>query len=625
MRSGKHCNKYIAIVSVILAMAMLLCGCNTNQTETAANATPTPVTDAPQSEPDAVTQPTPTEPAEPVQEAGEDLPMIYAHVNGSVLSILPADNPSSEAYAELLKTGDVTVNMHDYGSFEKVGALGTELTRSDEQITTEPGDVILYQGNQITIYYDVNTWSFTRLGKVQGLTQQELKAILGEGDVTVTFSLNPAEETTASKNVLVVFFSRTGHTKPLAEYAAEILNADLYEIEAKIPYTDDDIKYYTDCRADREQQDPTARPEIAGELPDVSRYDTILIGYPIWHGQAPKIIYTFLESVNLSRKWIIPFCTSASSPVGSSAENLHPLAPDALWEDGTRFAIGTTREEILEWLSSQEYEMLKDEDTIGAEAEKSPLPEDSAAQEISAPTTEQHEPEERLTSDRFVSQGVALNYALYAPETISDTMPMIVFLHGSHGRGDDIEQVLDHGFPRFLLRGELGNIPAWVLMPQLPENASGWEEYDPQVIALINDICETHPVDRERISLTGHSMGGIGTWKLAIRHPDVFSCIAPISGKLSANESELEILAGIPTRAFVGDQDITELFYDENTGNMNYLSENNPDFLFSVIENADHSAVAKKIYTAGSVPYRINASFSVKLPEIIAWLLDHAN
>ena len=99
--------------------------------------------------------------------------------------------------------------------------------------------------------------------------------------------------------MLVVIFSRTGHTKPLAEYIAEDLNADLYEIEAKVPYTDDDIKYYTNCRADREQNDPSARPEIAGELPDVTGYDTVFLGYPIWHGQAPKIIYTFLEGVQI--------------------------------------------------------------------------------------------------------------------------------------------------------------------------------------------------------------------------------------------------------------------------------------------------------------------------------------
>ena len=100
-----------------------------------------------------------------------------------ILPILAADNSSTDAFLDLLKTGDVTIDMHDYGSFEKVGPLGTILPRNDEQITTEPGDVILYQGNQITIYYDVNSWSFTRLGKVQDLSKEELKKILGHGDV----------------------------------------------------------------------------------------------------------------------------------------------------------------------------------------------------------------------------------------------------------------------------------------------------------------------------------------------------------------------------------------------------------------------------------------------------------
>ena len=127
----------------------------------------------------------------PAAPEGEER-MIYAHVGGKTLRILPAENSSADAFLELLKRGDVTVEMHDYGNFEKVGPLGTSLPRNDEQITTEPGDVILYQGNQITIYYGVNSWSFTRLGKVQDLPQAQLKEILGSGNVTVTFSLRDA-------------------------------------------------------------------------------------------------------------------------------------------------------------------------------------------------------------------------------------------------------------------------------------------------------------------------------------------------------------------------------------------------------------------------------------------------
>lgn len=100
-----------------------------------------------------------------------------------------ADNSSAMAFYELLEKDPVTIKMTDYGNFEKVSPLGTKLPRNDTQITTQAGDIILYQGNQITIYYDTNSWNFTRLGKVDGVTQAELKKILGKGDVTAVFSV----------------------------------------------------------------------------------------------------------------------------------------------------------------------------------------------------------------------------------------------------------------------------------------------------------------------------------------------------------------------------------------------------------------------------------------------------
>ena len=100
-----------------------------------------------------------------------------------------ADNSSAMAFYELLEKGPVTIKMTDYGNFEKVGPLGTKLPRNDTQITTQAGDIILYQGNQITIYYDTNSWNFTRLGKVDGVTQAELKKILGKGNVTAVFEI----------------------------------------------------------------------------------------------------------------------------------------------------------------------------------------------------------------------------------------------------------------------------------------------------------------------------------------------------------------------------------------------------------------------------------------------------
>lgn len=100
-----------------------------------------------------------------------------------------ADNSSAEALKELLAEEPLTIDMSDYGNMEKVGPIGTSLPRNDEQITTGAGDIILYQGNSLVIYYDTNSWNFTRIGKIDGVTREELLDAFGEGNVTVTFSL----------------------------------------------------------------------------------------------------------------------------------------------------------------------------------------------------------------------------------------------------------------------------------------------------------------------------------------------------------------------------------------------------------------------------------------------------
>lgn len=120
------------------------------------------------------------------QEAANQM---YIQVKDTVLTAGLADNSSAAALRDLLKKGPLTIDMSDYGNFEKVGPLGTSLPRNDEQITTIPGDIILYQGNQITIYYAQNSWSFTRLGRINGITAQRLREVLGSGDVRITLSL----------------------------------------------------------------------------------------------------------------------------------------------------------------------------------------------------------------------------------------------------------------------------------------------------------------------------------------------------------------------------------------------------------------------------------------------------
>lgn len=157
------------------------------------------------------------------------------------------------------------------------------------------------------------------------------------------------DETTGGKT-LVAYFSATGTTRPLAQYTADILTADIYEIVPEEPYTQADLAYYTNGRADKEQNDSSARPAISGNALDMTQYDMIFLGYPIWHGQAPRIISTFLENYDFSGKTIVPFCTSHSSGIGSSDTSLHGLAADSNWLPGKRFAGGASKAAIEEWI-----------------------------------------------------------------------------------------------------------------------------------------------------------------------------------------------------------------------------------------------------------------------------------
>lgn len=192
-------------------------------------------------------------------------------------------------------------------------------------------------------------------------TQEESTIMSMESNISETTETGESKETTETNNrILVAYFSATGTTRPLAEYAADILSADLYEIVPEEPYTEADLAYYTGGRADQEQDDPDARPAISGSVESMADYDIIFIGYPIWHGQAPRIISTFLESYDFSGKTIVPFCTSHSSGIGSSDTNLHALADGADWLAGSRFASGTSRSEIEEWIGGLDLPETKE-------------------------------------------------------------------------------------------------------------------------------------------------------------------------------------------------------------------------------------------------------------------------
>lgn len=164
----------------------------------------------------------------------------------------------------------------------------------------------------------------------------------------------PQPAPSEGRKVLIAYFSATNNTEGIANHLDAILDADLYEITPETPYSAADLDYNADCRANREQNDASARPAISGSVENVEQYDVIFLGYPIWWGQAPKIISTFLESYNLSGKTIVPFCTSGSSGIGSSATNLHVLTSGATWMDGQRFSGGASRSTVEDWVDGLE-------------------------------------------------------------------------------------------------------------------------------------------------------------------------------------------------------------------------------------------------------------------------------
>ena len=189
-------------------------------------------------------------------------------------------------------------------------------------------------------------------------TRAQVAAILMRYDQARTEEPSPEPAPQEGTDVLVAYFSATGNTENIAEHLVSILDADLYEIVPQVPYTSEDLDYsHSDCRANREQNDPTARPAISGGVEDLEDYEVIFLGYPIWWGDAPKIISTFLESYDFDGKTIVPFCTSGSSSIGGSVSDLEALTDGATWLEGQRFSGTASQETISQWVDSLDLDL----------------------------------------------------------------------------------------------------------------------------------------------------------------------------------------------------------------------------------------------------------------------------
>lgn len=192
----KRLNLFLPILLLLLVFSSTACGTKTEQT--GSNIAPQVNKQITQSENEdmSIQSTDKQETDKPLSEESDGLAEeadnshMKLQIGEYIFTATLTDNSSTKALKAMLAEGPITINMRDYGNMEKVGPLGTNLPRNDEQITTEPGDLILYQGNALVIYYAPNSWNFTRIGKINDVTQEELKKALGKGDVKVTLSLD---------------------------------------------------------------------------------------------------------------------------------------------------------------------------------------------------------------------------------------------------------------------------------------------------------------------------------------------------------------------------------------------------------------------------------------------------
>lgn len=151
------------------------------------------------------------------------------------------------------------------------------------------------------------------------------------------------------------------------------------------------------------------------------------------------------------------------------------------------------------------------------------------------------------------SNSTTYGYWLYSPKNATTNMPLIVYLHGGSGRGNDLNLVITGSLPMFLYDSTVKDIPAYILMPQCPANLT-WEQITTSLIELIDKVKNDKQINPTKISLTGHSLGGTGVWKIGATNASKFSCIAPLSGSVQTNTASS--FTSIPVWAFVGSADV---------------------------------------------------------------------
>lgn len=177
-----------------------------------------------------------------------------------------------------------------------------------------------------------------------------------ESSNTNTETDNSSAPSVAESGVLVAYFSATGNTERIAKLISSHTEADVFEITPAEPYTSDDLDYNDDAsRVSIEHSENITSVELSTTAPEnFDQYSTVFVGYPIWWGDASWVINDFVSRNDFSDKTVVPFCTSASSPLGSSGEHLADMAGTGNWVEGQRFSASATEEEVTSWIDGLE-------------------------------------------------------------------------------------------------------------------------------------------------------------------------------------------------------------------------------------------------------------------------------
>lgn len=221
----------------------------------------------------------------------------------------------------------------------------------------------------------------------------------------------------------------------------------------------------------------------------------------------------------------------------------------------------------------------------------------------------EHTPASFTACSINTSQLGTFRYWLYTPSDPTENMPLIVYLHGGSGKGDDLNLITAvDGFPQYLQSGQLGDVRAYVVIPQLPSTQKGWVNAAESISELIDHTVSTYKINKSNISLTGHSMGGTGTWNLACTYPSLFARIAPLSGSIRNTPDIIDNLKNIPVRAFVGSAD-TIVPPDSSKEVIAALKAAGGSAEITVFDGADHFSVPSLTFLDTNI-------------DLIGWLIS---